>query len=58
MKSKLILINWALSFTGLCIDTEWSPLWAVLLIVVWFAVSTLLLKWAGRQGWMDNIVKC
>jgi hypothetical protein len=57
MKAKLILINWALSFMGLCIDTERSPLWAVLLMVAWFAGSSLLLKYADKKGWMNEIVK-
>ena len=57
MKAKLILINWILSFTGLCIDTERSPLWAVLLMVGWFAGSSLLLKYADRRGWMNDIRK-
>jgi hypothetical protein len=57
MKAKLILINWGLSFTGLCIDTERSPLWAVLLMVGWFAGSSLLLKYADKKGWMNKIVK-
>lgn len=57
MKSTLILINWGLSFMGLCIDTECSPLWAVLLMVGWFIGSTLLLNYADKKGWMDVIVK-
>jgi len=57
MKAKLILINWMLSFMGLCIDMEHSPLWAVLLMVGWFAGATLLLKYADKRGWMDDIVK-
>ena len=57
MKAKLILINWALSFMGLCVDTEKSPLWAVLVMFSWFAVSSLLLIYADKHGWMDNIRK-
>jgi hypothetical protein len=57
MKAKLILINWCLSLCGLCMDTERSPLWAVLLMVAWFAGSTLLLNYADRRGWMNGIVK-
>jgi hypothetical protein len=49
MKAKLILINWCLSFTGLCIDTEHSPLWAVAIAVAWFALSSLLLKQADKK---------
>ena len=57
MKAKLILINWLLSIMGLCIDTERSPLWAFLLMVAWFAGSSLLLRFADRRGWMNDIRK-
>ncbi|MDR0864997.1 MAG: hypothetical protein LBO74_08705 [Candidatus Symbiothrix sp.] len=57
MRAYLILINWALSFMGLCIDTEQSPIWAVLLMVAWFFGSTILLIYADKRGWMDDIVK-
>jgi hypothetical protein len=57
MKAKLILINWCLSFTGLCIDAEHSPLRAVLIAVTWFLLSSLLLRYAGKKGWMNEIVK-
>lgn len=57
MKAKIILINWCLSFTGLCIDAEQSPLWAVLVAVAWFALSSLLLKHADKKGWLKEIVK-
>jgi len=57
MKAKLICINWMLSFCGLSIDTEHSPLRAVLLIVAWFTGSTFLLWYAGKRGWMDEIIK-
>jgi hypothetical protein len=57
MKAKLILINWCLSVMGLCIDTEHSPLWAVLVVVAWFLLSSLLLKYADKKGWMNEIVK-
>lgn len=57
MKAKLILINWCLSFFGLCIDMEHSPLWAVLIAVGWFFISSLLLKYADKKGWMNEIVK-
>jgi len=57
MKAKLILINWGLSFMGLCVDTERSPMWAVLLMLGWFAGSSLLLVYADRRGWMNGIRK-
>jgi hypothetical protein len=52
MKAKIILINWYFSICGLCIDTEYSPLWAVMLMVAWFAGSSLLLNYADKKGWM------
>lgn len=55
MKAKIILINWCLSFVGLSIGTERSPLWAVLVMVAWFFLSSLLLKYADKKGWMNNI---
>jgi hypothetical protein len=45
------------SLMGLSIDTERSPLWAVMLMVAWFAGSSLLLKVADKRGWMNEIVK-
>jgi hypothetical protein len=57
MKAKLILFNWCLSFLGLSIDTERSPLWAVLIMVGYFVLSTLLLKYADKKGWMNEIVE-
>jgi hypothetical protein len=57
MKAYLILINWILSFCGLCIDAENSPLWAVLIMAAWFVASCFLLRWADKRGWMKNIVE-
>jgi len=57
MKAILVLSNWCLILCGLSIDTERSPLWAVMVIVAWFAASTLLLKYAFKKGWMNGIVK-
>jgi hypothetical protein len=57
MKAKLIVLNWCLSLCGLSIDTEHSPLWAVLIMVGWFMLSTLLLKYADKRGWMNKLVK-
>ena len=57
MKGKLIVANWLLSFVGLSIDTERSPLWASMLMVAWFCVATLLLKYAERKGWMKQFEK-
>jgi threonine/homoserine/homoserine lactone efflux protein len=57
MKACIILINWVLSFMGLCIDTEHSPLWAVFVAIGWFALSSWLMIRADRRRWMDKIVK-
>ena len=55
MKAKLILINMVLSFSALSVDTERTPLWAVLLIVAWFLSSALLFKYAYVKGWFKFI---
>jgi hypothetical protein len=57
MRQILIISNWALSFFGLCIDTEYSPFWAVMLMIGWFAASSLLLRYAYRRGWLKDIVE-
>ena len=57
MKAKLIIINWLLSLMSLSIDTEHSPLWAVMFMVAWFAGSSLLLKYADGRGWMNGFRK-
>lgn len=56
MKGIAVIVNMALSFAGLSIDTERSPLWAVLLIVAWFISSALLMNYASRKGWLTDIV--
>ena len=53
MRAKLILTNWTLSLMGLSIDTESSPTWAWILMLGWFASSTLLLKYAIGRGWVN-----
>ena len=53
----MIIGNWVLSFVGLSVDTERTPLWVCLLMVEWFAGSTLLLNYADRKGWLDKVVK-
>ena len=57
MKAKIILINWCLSLFGLCVDTDNNPLWIVFIAVAWFVLSTLLLKYADKKGWLKNIYK-
>ncbi|MDR0560581.1 MAG: hypothetical protein LBG92_10450 [Prevotellaceae bacterium] len=51
MKSKIILINWALSFMGLCVV---SPLWAVLAGFAWFLCSCLLLICTQGREWFQR----
>lgn len=46
-----------LSFAALSIDTERSPLWAVLLVVSWFIISALLTRAAFRKGWMKKMLE-
>ena len=53
----LIAVNWALSFIGLSVDTELSPVWAVVLMYGWFGISMLLMNLAHKRGWLDKIVK-
>ena len=57
MKAISVIVNWMLSLMALSIDTEHSPLWAVMLVVIWFACSTLLLKYADLRSWMDKFIK-
>jgi hypothetical protein len=57
MKAYLITTNWLLSLMGLSIDTERSPLWAVLLMVAWFAGASLLMRRADKRGELDGMVK-
>jgi hypothetical protein len=51
MKTKrtLIIINWALSFCALCVDTERTPFWGVLAVVAWFGVSSFLLLFMDKR---------
>jgi len=49
---KVILINWGLSFFGLCVDTE-GPFLCVIVLYVWFLVSSVLV--IGMDRW--NIIK-
>ncbi|MEA4950112.1 MAG: hypothetical protein VB068_10780 [Petrimonas sp.] len=57
MKSKIILINWMLSFMALSIDTEYSPLWASIAAVAWFLISGVLFLRASRRGDYKKIEK-
>ena len=58
MKAKLILINWLLSFLAVCsLDLDRSSMTGILVILAWFAGSSLLLRYADKRGWMDKIIK-
>lgn len=50
MKSKIILVNWIISWFGLSIDTEHSPLWACMAAIVWFLISGWLFLRAAKRG--------
>lgn len=55
MKARLIIINMALSFAGLSVDTEKTPLWAILILVAWFIASALLMSYAYRKRLFNTI---
>jgi len=55
VRALLIGVNWALSFFGLCVDADHSAWWAVLLGFGWFAGASLLLHYADRKGWMNEL---
>lgn len=55
IKAIGITLNWVLSFFGLCIDTETAPMWAVLVVLAWFAGSCLLMRWADRKGMFKQL---
>ncbi len=57
MKPYLILINQVLSFSALSIDTEKSSLTAVLAVIVWFAISTLITARAYNRGYFNKFSK-
>lgn len=57
MKAYVVLINWALSFAALSVDTEKSSLAAVVVVLAWFAISSVLLVRAQRRGVLNNIEK-
>ena len=57
MKAKFIIINWSLSFFGLSVDTCHSPFWAVMVMIAWFIGSSLLLIYADKRGWLNDICK-
>lgn len=57
MKAYFILFNWMLSFIGLSIDTEHSPLWASIAGITWFVVSSAILLRADKKGTMDKVKK-
>ncbi len=57
MKSKLILINWIFSFMGLSIDTEKSSFIAIMIMFLWFMISSLILIRAEKRGEFNHLKK-
>lgn len=57
MKAYIILINWCLSFMALSIDTERGSFAAVMVVLAWFALSTLALIRAHKRGTFNKIEK-
>lgn len=57
MKAYAILINWCLAFMALSIDTEQSSFVAVMIVLAWFVISTLLLTRAHKRGLFRKIEK-
>ena len=51
------MVNWLASFMGLCVDTERTALWICLVLYGWFLGATMLLNYADRRGWMDELMK-
>ena len=46
-----------LSFIGLSINTEHSPLWASIAGIAWFVISSAILSKADKNGTMDQVKK-
>lgn len=57
MKAYIILINWCISFMALSIDTERSGFVAVMIVFLWFVLSTLILIRAHKRGTFNKIEK-
>jgi hypothetical protein len=57
MKSKIILVNWIISWFGLTIDTEHSPMWASMVAISWFLISGWLFLRAEKRGDYKEIEK-
>lgn len=55
MKSILILINFVLSFLGLCIDTSTGSILPPIIGLVWFCLSCYILIRADKAGTMDKL---
>lgn len=55
MKAILILINFAFSFIGLCIDIQSSSIIVPLIGAAWFCASCYILYRADKSGTMDKI---
>lgn len=55
MKATLTLINFALSFLGLCVDTQNGSIIIPLLGWAWFCTSCYILYRADKSGTMDKV---
>jgi hypothetical protein len=58
MKSLLICFNFILAFLAMSIDTELSPLWAVVCVVAWMCIAAwLLVQYASPIDALRGLVK-
>lgn len=55
-KSVIISINWIFSMFSLSCS-ESTPLWIVFIFMLWFAISTLSIRYAFQKGWFNKIIK-
>ncbi|MDR2913424.1 MAG: hypothetical protein LBV74_01080 [Tannerella sp.] len=59
LAAYLITLNFLFSCAGLTIGED-APVWAILFVVAWFIVSTLLMRWAYRRrmlGMLNRIIE-
>ena len=57
MKAYILIFNWVLSLCALSVNTDATPLMAVLGIVAWFCISTLLVVRADKKGVFNKVYK-
>ena len=57
MKSLLIIFNLLCAFCALSIDTERSPLWAVIAVLAWLAIGAYLLKFVSPTEALRALVR-